>query len=287
MTAESPWESEQLDVDGYLERVSASGVTGRAPSRAALDALHEAHVRTFTFDNIDVLLDQHPGVDLAAVQGKFVRRGRGGYCFEHGTLLAAALERLGYQVERRLGRVGDPAMSARTHCVVVVTIDGLRLLADPGFGISLLRPIPLEDGATDDHGGWTYRVRQVPEGSGHGWALDRLRGVEWELMHTHDELPVRPADIRSGHHFTSTYPSSHFRSTLIVARHLPGRHVTVTHEAVTVRRPGAPTEHRPLRDGELPELLDLLGVPITDGELDALLRRVRNLPGSTRPVVDD
>ena len=65
-------------------------------------------MRTFTFDNIDVLLEQHPGVGLDAVQAKFVGRGRGGYCFEHGTLFAAALERLGYIVERRLGRVGDP-----------------------------------------------------------------------------------------------------------------------------------------------------------------------------------
>ena len=280
MTAESPWEIDRLDLDAYVVRLQLGGPGGGRPSRAALDALHEAHVRTFTFDNIDVLLDRHPGVDLPAVQAKFVGRGRGGYCFEHGTLVAAALERLGYPVERRLGRVGDPATSARTHCVVVVTVDGQRLLADPGFGMSLLRPIPLADGATDDYGGWTYRLQQVPEGTGRAWALYRLRDGRWDLMHTHDELPVRPADIRSGHHFTSTYPSSHFRQTLIVARHLPDRHVTLTHESVTVRRPGAPTEHRPLRAGELPDLLDLLGVPITDPELDALLRRIRDLPGS-------
>ena len=54
-------------------------------------------MRTFTFDNIDVLLGTHPGVTLDAVQAKFVTRGRGGYCFEHGTLFAAVLERLGYR----------------------------------------------------------------------------------------------------------------------------------------------------------------------------------------------
>ncbi len=106
MTEASSWQIDQLDLDAYLARV---GATGAPPSRPALDALHEAHVRAFTFDNIDVLLDAHPGVDLEAVQAKFVGRGRGGYCFEHGVLFAAALERLGYDVERRLGRVGDPA----------------------------------------------------------------------------------------------------------------------------------------------------------------------------------
>ena len=102
----NPWQVERLDLGAYLARLD---VPAEPPSRPALDALHETHVRAFTFDNIDVLLDRHPGVGLEAVQAKFVGRGRGGYCFEHGVLLAAALHRLGYHVQRRLGRVGDPA----------------------------------------------------------------------------------------------------------------------------------------------------------------------------------
>ena len=52
-------------------------------------------MRTFTFDNIDVLLGQHPGVALEAVQEKFGGQGSGGYCFEHRAMFAAALEQLG------------------------------------------------------------------------------------------------------------------------------------------------------------------------------------------------
>jgi N-hydroxyarylamine O-acetyltransferase len=273
VTDPSPWQVEQLDLDAYLVRI---GSVAAPPSRAALDALHEAHVRAFTFDNIDVLLDAHPGVQLPAVQGKFVGRGRGGYCFEHGVLFAAALERLGYVVERRLGRVGDAA-APRTHCVVVVTLDGEPLLADPGFGMSVIRPMPLADGAEDDHGGWRYRLREVPLGPGRGWTLERWRDEHWELMHTHDELPVHPIDLTVAHHFTSTYPTIHFRNMLMLTRHLAGRHVAVTHETVTVRRPGEPTQHRELRDGELSELLDELVVPLTAHEREALLARVGDL----------
>jgi N-hydroxyarylamine O-acetyltransferase len=274
VTEPSPWLTEQLDLDAYLARIGASAAP---PSRAALDALHEAHVRSFTFDNIDVLLDQHPGVRLDAVQEKFVGRGRGGYCFEHMVLFSAALERLGYDVERRLGRVGDPSAAPRTHCVVVVSVDGDRLLADPGFGMSLLRPIPLLDEAEDDFGGWRYRLRSVPVGGGRGWALERWRDEHWELMHTHDELPVQPVDLAVGHHFTSTYPTIHFRQMLMLTRHVDGRHVAVTHETVTVRRPGAATEHRELRDGELADWLDELAVPLTADERAALDDRVRGL----------
>ncbi|MDR7251652.1 N-hydroxyarylamine O-acetyltransferase [Nocardioides sp. BE266] len=265
-----PWQVDRLDLDSYLARV---GVPASPPSRASLDALHEAHVRSFTFDNVDVLLDRHAGVSLEAVQEKFVGRGRGGYCFEHSTLFAAVLERLGYDVRRHLGRVGDPAagtQQARTHMTISAVVDGSRVLCDPGFGMSLLRPVPLEDGGEDDYlPGWRYRVRRTTE----GWALERLREAGWEVAHTTDDLAVLPVDVAMGHHFTSTFPGSHFRSGLMVTRHLPGRHVTVTHEALTVRVAGGPTEHRPLRDGELGEWLDALETGLSDEERELLLSR--------------
>ena len=272
--SEGAWQIERLDLGAYLARV---GVPVAAPSRSELDRLLEAHVRTFTFDNIDVLLEQHPGVGLDAVEDKFVGRGRGGYCFEHSTLFAAALERLGYTVERRLGRVGDPNEKARTHAVVVVTIGGERLFCGPGFGFSTLRSIPLVDGAEDDYAGRVLRVCEVPEGAGRAWELHRRGQGGWELAHTHDELPVRPVDVVHGHHYTSTFPASIFRHVLMVAGHAGDTHLTVTESAVTVRRPGTPTEHRPIALDEVPPLLGELNVPLTADELDRLLRRLAEL----------
>lgn len=269
---EHPWQIEQLDLASYL---AAVGVVAREPSRTALAELHEAHVRTFPFENFDVLLGSHPGISLPVVADKFVGRRRGGYCFEHGTLFSAVAERLGYDVRRHLGRVGDATRGARTHFVVVVTLAGERLLCDPGFGMSLLHPIPMEDGAELDDG-WQYRLDRVDTGaSGPVWELQRFREGGWELMHITDELPVHPVDVAMGHHFTSTAPTSHFRHGLILTRHLEGRHVSVTHEAVTVRRPGRPTEHRRLRDGELPDLMDELGATLPASDRVRLLAQLR------------
>jgi arylamine N-acetyltransferase len=268
-----PWQTGRLDLHGYLRRL---GLAEREPGREALAELHEAHVRAFTFDNIDVLTGRHPGVSLDAVQQKFVVRGRGGYCFEHATIFAAALERLGYQVRRHLGRVGDPdagTQQGRTHMVVEVILEGRRLLCDPGFGMSLLRPIQMTDGAEDDYlPGWRYRLRRTDAGH---WALHRRREEGWEVTHTTDELEVKPVDVVIGHHYTSTFPGSHFTTGLILAKHLPGRHVTVTHESLTVRTPGEPTEHRPLREGEIKEWLARLEVPLTSDEEALLLARLR------------
>jgi N-hydroxyarylamine O-acetyltransferase len=66
---------------------------------------------------------------------------------------------------------------------------------------------------------------------------------------------------------------------LMVTRHLDGRHVALTHETLTVRRPGVATEHRALRDGELGDWLEELAVPLTNDEHVALHGVVRRLSG--------
>jgi arylamine N-acetyltransferase len=88
---------------------------------------------------------------------------------------------------------------------------------------------------------------------------------------------VIPFDVMMGHHYTSTYAGSHFTKTLMITKHVPGRHVAVTHESLTIRTPGEPTEHRPLRDGELEAWLATLEVPLTDDERSRLLTKVGEL----------
>jgi N-hydroxyarylamine O-acetyltransferase len=110
--------------------------------------------------------------------------------------------------------------------------------------------------------------------------MSRHRDGDWEVMHTTDELTVRPIDVAMGHHFTSTGPGSHFRSGLMLTRHRDGEHVSLTFETVTVRRPGRPTEHRSLEAGELERLLRDLGGGLTDDEVQGLLDHPR------RPAAD-
>ena len=143
----------RLDLSG-LPRVV--GLTRRDPGLDALSELHEAHVRAFPFENIDVLLGNHPGVSLEAVQEKFVGRRRGGYCFEHGTLFSAVLERLGYDVRRHLGRVGDATKAAPDplRVVVILTASGT------------LRPGLRDEPAAPDPDGGRRRARRTAGATG-------------------------------------------------------------------------------------------------------------------------
>lgn len=271
-----PWQTDLLDLDAYLGRL---GLEARPPSEDALAELLVAHRRAFTFDNVDVLLGRHPGISLEAVQAKFLVRGRGGYCFEHATLFAAALERLGYDVTRLLGRVGDWQVAPRTHMVVVVTLDGRRWMTDPGYGFTFPRPLPMEDGIEQEQDGEHYRITRLDDGGYPAWAMSRRRyNGEWEVQHTTDELPVRPVDAAMGHHFTYGREESHFRHRLIISRlRSDGSHVSVAHDGVTTRHPDTPTTKRAFDIDELPDLLDLLHVPLTEDEHSLLLEQVRRV----------
>ena len=105
------WDIGLLDLRAYLRRIGHDGAG--APGAATLAALHRAHLAAIPFENLDIPLGRGIAVDLESVQAKLVARRRGGYCYEHGLLFAAALERLGYPVDRFLARVGGDVVRPR------------------------------------------------------------------------------------------------------------------------------------------------------------------------------
>ncbi|HEY5429656.1 MAG TPA: arylamine N-acetyltransferase [Solirubrobacteraceae bacterium] len=200
-----------FDLDAYLERIGVSG-------RPSLAALHRAHVASIPFEN----LDPHRGVpislELGALQRKLVTQRRGGYCFEHNLLLAAALRALGAEVDLLLGRVrlGRPAgrTSPRTHLVLRVRDGGDVWLADAGFGNgTLLEPIRFGPGATHDQAGWRFRL--VANGPEH--VLQTADGAGWTDLYAFVPEPVPNVDVETSNWFTSTHPRSPFVTGLIVS----------------------------------------------------------------------
>jgi N-hydroxyarylamine O-acetyltransferase len=75
------------------------------PTFETLAGLLHAHMLRIQFENLDVLLGRPVRLDLDSLQDKLVRARRGGYCFEHATLFAAVLEKLGFQPVRHAARV--------------------------------------------------------------------------------------------------------------------------------------------------------------------------------------
>jgi N-hydroxyarylamine O-acetyltransferase len=206
-------------------------------------------------------------VDLASIQAKLVDRGRGGYCYEHGLLFAAALERLGYRVERLLARVGGDVERprARTHMTLRVSVDGQRWLADVGFGTGLLEPLPFDAAGSHTQGAWTYEV--VPDGAG-WWELRERRGEDWVTDYRFDDQRQYPADIVMANHFTATYPRSPFVGQAVVARKDADMLRRLVDRRLTITRPDGSAEEHDLGDAEFAEILhDVFRLTLTADEL--------------------
>jgi N-hydroxyarylamine O-acetyltransferase len=258
------WTIDALDLDAYLRRIGHDGPTD--PTAQTLAALHRAHLRAIGFENLDIVLGRGIAVDLPSVQRKLVARGRGGYCYEHGVLFAAALERLGFTVQRLLARVGDlQPRRARTHMTLLVSTGAERWLADVGFGTGLLEPLAFDVPGPHEQGAWAFEV--IADGPGAWWLRER-RGEEWAPAYWFDDQRQHAADVVMANHFTATWPRSPFVGQLVAARkderaihRLAARRLTVTH-------PDGATYARDLDDAELADALrDLFNLPLSDDEL--------------------
>jgi N-hydroxyarylamine O-acetyltransferase len=234
-----------FDAAAYLDRI---GWRGRLePSLDVLTGLMRAHMRAIPFENLDVLLRREIRVDLDSVSAKLVTARRGGYCFEHATLFAAALAQAGFAPvahSARVVMVTPRSAAPRTHMFLSVTIGGTVYVLDPGFGgHGPLVPLPLVDQREIREGPDIHRlVRRDGE-----WALETSIGGTMTPLWMSTLESDSPIDFLMANHFTSTWPESPFVNRLMLRALTPDGRVSVMNRDVTLLR-GAASEKRELAD---------------------------------------
>jgi N-hydroxyarylamine O-acetyltransferase len=279
-TVTDEWSVGNLDLDAYLRRIGYAGSLD--PSHATLAALHRAHLAAIPFENLDLMLGRGVRVDFDSIQAKLVYANRGGYCYEHGQLFGAALERLGYQVDRLLARVGPDGEPARprTHLTLRVTADAGTWLADVGFGNSPPGPLELAkpDSSTgpQELDGWIYEI--LPDDAAETWKVRELQAGEWITLYRYEDRPVYPADVVMSNHYTATYPESWFTWQPIVARRYPDAVHAMVGRMYTITTPGHVKNRRTLTDEEFAVALsEVFGMTFTDEELATLVAAPRGV----------
>ncbi|WP_406392540.1 arylamine N-acetyltransferase [Streptomyces sp. NBC_00887] len=226
-----------LDLDAYFARIDWSGE--RRPTREVLRSVHRAHMLGIPFENLEPVLGSAPSLALPDVEAKLVRSERGGYCYEHNTLLAAALTQLGFRVTLLAARVvlgaapGD--VRPRTHMLLQVETENdaadptapTVFLADAGFGSNgaLLEPIPLivdtELHDTPRH----HRLVHAPhDGPLELWELQTDKGGVWEPQYEFTLEPFEAPDFEVINWHIATNPRSPFQQAVYAQRTLPGLH---------------------------------------------------------------
>lgn len=239
-----------IDLDAYFNRIGYAGK--RDATLAVLRDVLEAHMSRIPFENLDVLLDRGVRLDPESLQKKLVTACRGGYCFEHSSLLARVLERLGFDVTRRAARVvlfSPRTEATRAHMFMTVRLPEGVFVVDPGFGGFGSRfPVPLENG---DGGSSHWMARD-----GRLTILRFKRGDEAVDGWVADlEEENHPIDFEVGNYFTATHPKSPFRQMIMMSIVTPSGRVSVMNRDMTVHENGGVTPKQIADRAEFRKLL--------------------------------
>jgi N-hydroxyarylamine O-acetyltransferase len=218
-------------LDAYLARIGWSGPL--APTLTTLAGLTRAHMSAIPFENVDVLLGRGIRIDLDSIVNKIVVEKRGGYCFEHGTLFHAVLERVGFRVTTHAARVLTILarhQAPRTHMFLVIEMDEARFVVDPGFGgLAAVVPVPLREGAEARDGRDRHRMVQR-DGE---WILEAEIDGEMKPLWTSTLEPQYPVDFELANHWIATSPGSPFTTRVMLRALTPTGRTSVMNRDVT------------------------------------------------------
>lgn len=225
-----------FDLDAYLARIGYAGP--RRPSYATLAGVLRAHVASIPFESFDVLLGRPIRLDPEGLQAKMVAARRGGYCFEHASLMHAALTVLGFAPVRHSSRVlifEARHEAGRQHLILTVETEGATYVVDPGFGpFACPVPIPL-DGTPVPAGAPTHRLAR----EGRDWILYAPReGAEIQGWASSLE-EENPVDVEMMNHYIATHPGSFFAHNILASAVTPDGRVSIMNQGVTITRGGA------------------------------------------------
>ncbi len=267
-----------MDLADYFARIGYDGP--RAVTRAVLSDIVLRHTQSIPFENIDAFLGRRVSLDPADVARKLVASGRGGWCFEQNLLLGEALRALGFDVNDLAGRVllGQPAgvVTARTHRMLCVRLDGGEWLVDVGFGsLTPTGVLDLRSVAVQHTPHEPFRLRPL----GADLVLEALTQGEWLSLFRFDLQPQLPIDFEAANYQLVHDPRSHFTQVLRASRvSRDGRHVLRDLELTFYGIGSARREL--LRDAEsvIAALRDVMGIAVD--ELPDLHARISAQLGS-------
>jgi N-hydroxyarylamine O-acetyltransferase len=230
-----------MKLSKYLERIEYKGMG--EPNVATLVALHEAHVCSVPFENLDVQLGRTLSTLIEDAYEKIVNNARGGWCYEQNGLFGWALSEIGFGVTRiaaSVMREQKGAASNASHLCLLVTSANSETsyLTDVGFGGSMIRPIPLREAEYD----------QPPFKIG----LERLDDRYWRYWESQGEgkfsfdfieEPACEVALAKKCENLQNDPTSNFVLNLVAQQRSPGEHRMVRGRVLSVAR-AAGTESR-------------------------------------------
>ena len=148
-----------------LDRINYQGTPN--PDLTSLFQLHECHVRSVPFENLDIQNKVAIKLDLLHLYHKVVRFKRGGFCYELNHLFYHLLKEVGFELNMVSARVFDENEPGPEydHLTLIVFIANKEWLADVGFGDLFVTPIEITKEKVQFDGRNYFKLEKM----GHSW----------------------------------------------------------------------------------------------------------------------
>ncbi|PWK79416.1 N-hydroxyarylamine O-acetyltransferase [Lentzea atacamensis] len=205
-------------MDAYLQRIGAS-------RSSSLTELHERHLLSVPFENLDTHMDTRIVLEVPWLYDKIVVQRRGGFCYELNGMFAELLRHLGYSVELLAARVFNGETFGPPFDHLALLVDDAWLV-DVGFGAFTLHPLSWASREDQKDPFGVFRLVDV------GDDVEVRR--DGEPCYRLERRPRQLAEFVPTCWWQQTAPESHFRRGPMASLALPDGRITVTGDKLVV-----------------------------------------------------
>lgn len=238
----NPERYSRLQLEQYYARVQVpesarvydvSSMTADA-QLSHLELLVKHQLVTVPFENLTLHYSWHRVINTDAhhLFDKIVNQKRGGYCMENNSLFHVVLVSLGFDVYMAGARVhesDETGYGGTTHCLNIITIGGVRHVADVGFGPNgPIHPYILDPNLEQAHiapARIRYRQGQLPgttNKAGLVWIYEQRQTDDWVPMYCFADIEILLADVKTMNLAPSTSRTSIFQKMIMCVRFTAG-----------------------------------------------------------------
>lgn len=179
--------------------------------------LIKAHLRTFPFSSLKVLLKEEIPLNLTNIYENIVVKKRGGYCFEHNKLMYEVLKELGFSVRHCLARVinNTDNIPPQTHRFTLLTFEDESYLIDVGIGFRTPSvPVKFGNEPTISHLGIEYKIIEFEDKTFSMQLFEKgnpFNATKFDLNNCYE------ADFEMGHFYSYKNPNAVFVNNFVVS----------------------------------------------------------------------
>jgi N-hydroxyarylamine O-acetyltransferase len=179
--------------------------------------LIKAHLKTFSFSSLRVLLKEEISLELKSIYENIVLKRRGGYCFEHNKLMYEVLKELGFNVTHYLARIVNNTnkIPPQTHRFTLLNFKDEKYLIDVGIGFRTPSvPIKFGNKPSTSHLGVEYKIIEFDDKT---FAMELTEKGKPFIATKFDLSRCYEADFEIGHFYSYKNPKAVFVNNFVIS----------------------------------------------------------------------